>query len=335
MASLGAGVKEIASAMNQQRISSPRGRRWGKSSVHALLTNVAYIGVMAWGVTGKLHGEGKLPPIQVENAWEALVDKDTFKAIGSNMASRAFRTIHPRRVPSSYLLSGLLMCGKCGVKMMGQSAKSGMFHYYVCGTAFRQGKHLCDTRPLPKNQIEELILEKVKSLVLREDHLKELVSLVNDELAGSLEGLKDRVGYIQSQRSDVEKRLERLFQTLETGTLEMENVAPRIKEHRLKLDLLARTETEVCQALDAGKVKLVDRQIVLEYVGHLGQVLSEGGVGERKTILKSFVEAIEIKGSEVTVTYTLPLPPETADIEDAVLSIVHDGPPLCTKEYPN
>ena len=53
MAASGKGVKEISATLNARGISSPRGGSWGKSFVHAILINEAYIGVMVWGVVSK------------------------------------------------------------------------------------------------------------------------------------------------------------------------------------------------------------------------------------------------------------------------------------------
>ena len=243
------------------------------------------------------------------------------------MASRSFKVIHPRKVASPYLLSGLLKCGVCGRSMMGQSAKSGTFHYYVCGTRFRQGRGLCDMKAVRTRQLEELVLEKVKYIVLTKENLEELVRLVNEELASSLEGANERIRYLRGQRSDILKRLERLYDSLESGTLEPEDLAPRIKEQRQKLDVLERAEMEAKQMLDAGRVELVDREMVMGYLGRLGEVLQYGTPAERRTFLKSFIQAIEVNNSEATIRYSLPLPSQLVPMDPGVLAIVHDGGP--------
>ena len=325
IAGLGAGVKEIAATLNARGIPSPKGRRWSKGLVHSVLTNEAYVGVMTWGVKGQLHGQEKLPPIRVENAWQPLVDREVFEAVGRNMASRAFKVLHPRRVHSPYLLSGLLKCDNCGASMMGQSAKSGKFHYYVCGTAFRQGRHLCNTKPIPQNQMEKLVLEKITSLMLKEEHLEELVRLTNEELVGSLHQLQSRTEHLQFQQAEVGKRLERLYEALETGKVGLEDLAPRIKELRQKRELLVRAENEAQQALDMSQVELVDREAVMGYVSQLGEVLKHGTITEQKTLLRSFIRSVEVRESQATIHYVLPLPPEKVDTEFGVLSIVNDG----------
>jgi hypothetical protein len=65
------------------------------------------------------------------------------------MSARSPKVVHPRTVPSPYLLSGLLFCS-CGRALMGQSAKSGRYFYYVCSRSFEQGTDACDAGMLPK-----------------------------------------------------------------------------------------------------------------------------------------------------------------------------------------
>jgi hypothetical protein len=48
------------------------------------------------------------PPVRVENAWPAIISREAFQLVQRKMASRRPQVVHPRTVPSFYLLSGLL-----------------------------------------------------------------------------------------------------------------------------------------------------------------------------------------------------------------------------------
>lgn len=161
---------------------------------------------------------------RLDDAWKPLVTRVAFKAAHHALRGNSFAVAHPRRVASPYLLSGMLRCGRCSASMMGQPAKSGRFHYYVCGTAFRKGRRLCEARPIRKELIESLVLDKVRSIILQKEHVIELVRLTNEELRSSLGGIEDRVAQLRAQRVDVEARLGRLYDALETGQLELGDV---------------------------------------------------------------------------------------------------------------
>ena len=52
---------------------------------------------------------------------------------------------------------------------------------------------------------------------------------------------------------------------------------------------------------------------------------------QRKTLIRNFVEGIEVVGDEATLTYTVPMPSDGATSESAsVLDFVKSGPPTHT-----
>ena len=157
------GVKEIAKGLNRDGIPSPRGKKWSITGVYAVLTNEAVTGTLIWGRTRK-GKEGC--PIRVENAWPAIVDKDTFESVQAILASRSPKVTRPRCVTSGYLLSGMIRCMECGAPMIGHAAKSRQFFYYRCGNALRRGPGACPGRWLPKDKIEHFVVDKIKDYIL-------------------------------------------------------------------------------------------------------------------------------------------------------------------------
>ena len=96
----GNGLKEICKELNGRDITN-RGRRWQKNIVHYLLTNEAYTGTAVWGVKSK--DEKAQEPVRVENAWPALVSRETFDAVQQGLHERAPTVQRPARVGSQYL----------------------------------------------------------------------------------------------------------------------------------------------------------------------------------------------------------------------------------------
>ena len=184
----GNGLKEICKELNGRGITN-RGRRWQKNIVHYLLTNEAYTGTAVWGVKSK--DEKAQEPVRVEDAWPALVSRETFDLVQQGLHERAPTVQRPARVGSQYLLSGLLRCGVCGKPYSAQGAKSGQFAYYVCASLFREGAGACTARYLNATKVENLVVEKVMERILTEETITELVTMVAEEidnLAGEVNG---------------------------------------------------------------------------------------------------------------------------------------------------
>ena len=324
----GNGLKEICRELNERGITN-RGRRWYKGGLHCVLTNEAYTGTAVWGRTTK--GSEEPDPVRVEGAWEAIVSRETFEKVQQGLRARAPKTQSPGRVGSTFLLSGLLRCGECGRSFIAQGAKSGHYAYYVCGTLHREGAGTCNAKYLNAPRVEDFILEKVKERILTDETITELVTLVAeeiDELAGEVSG---RLKTIEKELEDVESRLERLYEALETRQLTLEALSPRILSLRSRQDQLSAAKEEAEEQLERRRVELPTTQEIKGYVADFRQVLKEGSILERKALIRNFVQGIRVTGEEAELTYTIPMPSDGVTREGAsVLDFVQSGPPTCT-----
>ncbi len=57
------------------------------------------------------------------------------------------------------------------------------------------------------------------------------------------------------------------------------------------------------------RLELDDIDVMRRYVEDLKSVLGTASIMEQKRFLKSFVSSVDVSKSEVTVNYTLPMPP--------------------------
>ena len=99
-------------------------------SYREMLKNPIYKGVLEWG--GEMY-EDYAPPIVDADLWQQV------QVVSARM------TRHPRRVSSSYLLSGLMKCRRCGSNMNGNTSvrKDKTHRYYRCS----HDKTFDDTEP--------------------------------------------------------------------------------------------------------------------------------------------------------------------------------------------
>jgi len=171
----GKGLVEIAKGLNCDGITTRTGKKWGKTSLHKLLRNEAYAGVLVWDARKRrqTNGGDTVSPVRVEGAWPNIVDKGTFDGAQARLAGSAPKFTHPRVVRSEYLLSGLIRCKPCDCAMIGHAVKSGKFSYYMCGNARRRGSEVCRTPLLPKHKIEQFVIDRIKRYVLTKENLEE------------------------------------------------------------------------------------------------------------------------------------------------------------------
>jgi site-specific DNA recombinase len=303
------GCKEIAKALNEEGIRTGTGRPWGSTTVHKVLTNEAYCGTLVWaGRPGHTAIHNSDPPVRVENAWLPIIDRDIFRNIQRKMASRRPEVTPPRTLSSSYLLSGLLYCS-CGHSMIGRGAKSHLYHYYVCNKSYKKGRKSCGARALPKERLEHMVVEQIQEKVLNQECLEELVRLVNEEIDSTYGAATDRLDAIDAELRNVRNRLSMLYDALETGRLGLDDLAPRIKELKIRQDELTKARLQLQAEMAASEAKHVNEQIVKSYAEDLKSLFKEAGITESKAFLRSFINRIDIRDNHAVINYRLPLPP--------------------------
>ena len=330
MAEAGTGMLHIARTLNDEGIASPAGKLWSKNGIHFILRNEVYTGTLLWGANAK----DKADPIRIEKAFPAIISKAKSQRVNRLMRSRAPKITHPRRVGSSYLLSGLVKCHKCNRALSGQDAKSGQFSYYVCQSIMKRGKDACDTPRLNARRFEELVVGKIRANVLTDCNIRALVKVVDEQMDGVASEQRKRLETIEYELEDVKRKLGRIWHFVETTDIDMADASDRIKEYRERQERLEDA------AADAGAV-LSQRRAVLDDVNTIAayaQDMSE--LTERRAFIETFVKEIVVMPGDALLRYTIPMPndspipgrnAEEMVLNGSVLSTVKNGGPTRTE----
>ncbi|MCY4528207.1 MAG: recombinase family protein [Chloroflexi bacterium] len=302
MAESGRGILDITQTLNSEGIANPTGRLWSKNGVHIILRNEAYVGTLLWGVAGK----DKAEPVRVEKAFPGIVSKAQFKRVNRRLRSRAPRRTHPRRVGSTYLLSGLVRCRTCNGALSGQDAKSGRYAYYVCQSIMKRGRDACETPRLNARSFEEMVVSKLRDNVLTESNIRELVNLVDEEMDGIAKEQRQRLETVEAELADVKRRLERLYDLAETTDLDIDDFKPRIRDHRERQEKLEGSAQEARAALGQRREVLDDVETITAYAQDMSEFLNESELTERRAFIESFVKEIVVQPGNALLRYSIP-----------------------------
>ena len=330
MAAAGQGMVPITQTLNDEGIASPKGKLWGKTSIHAILINEAYTGTLLWGVNAK----DKADPVRVDDAFPAIIAKAQFSQVNKHMRARAPKVRHPRRVGSSYLLSGLIKCRKCKRALSGQYSKSGTFPYYVCQSIMKRGAGSCDTPRLAARHFEELVISKIRSNILTDGNIRELVKTVNEKMDGVTGQQRKRLETIESELADVRRRLDKLYNIVETTDMDINDFKPRIRGLRERQERLEDSAEHVRAILAQRRTVLDDVKTITAYAQDMSKFLKNSELTERRAFIETFVKEIEVLPDNAVVRYTVPMPDdslipgkkaEEMALNGSVLSTVHIG----------
>jgi site-specific DNA recombinase len=318
----GQGLVQTVKELNAKGIPGPKGKAWNKTGLYSILTNEIYTGVFVWGKNSKRGNE----PVRAENVCTSIIDKKIFLKVQDLMRERAPVKVHPKRVPSPFLLSGIAYCGYCGKALVGKYAKSGQFAYYVCSTLDKKGSGSCRAKYLNADKFEAIVISKIREHILTRQNLIQLVKLVNEEMGSTMKLYQDELKSISDATDDINHRLERLYDAIETGKMNLEELVPRIRELQSRQEQLQARRIEIEAQMSDRRVELADLETISHYVEDLHDLLKEGSLTERRAFIRSFVREVRVTGDKATQIYSIPLLPEKVAIEkEGVLPTVQYG----------
>ena len=332
MALLGTSTLDITKTLNREGIASPQRGRWTKTTIHRILTNETYTGTLVWGTRAK----DNVPPVRVDNAFPAIISRDQFERVAAILGSKAPAKIHPRRAASPYLLSGIVRCETCGKALTAHEAKSGQFTYYVCHSLLKRGQGACDTPRLNSKRFERMIIDSIRENILTESNIRELVKLVNEELDSVIREQREKAEAIDEELNEIRRRLDRLWLAVETTDLEINDILPRIREHKERQEKLEIAADEARAILAVRMQGLGDEETIAAYVKEMSDFLMESELTETRAFIRSFVKEIGVVPGKATIRYTIPMPKASPikgrDAQEIALSapvlstVTHGGP---------
>ena len=312
-----------------------------KSGDQVPISNEAYTGTLVWGANAKDNAD----PVRVEKAFPAIITRAQLQRVGKHLSSRAPNFSHPRRVGSSYLLSGLAKCKTCNTPLIGRFAQSGKYSYYVCQSTIKLGRDACETPTLNARRFEELVVAKIRSNILTEGNIRDLVKVVAEEMDGVTREQRKRLETIEDELEEVKRKLGRIWHFIETSDAVMTDASDRIREHRDRQERLEYFAEQARAVLAQRRKVLDDANTIAAYAKDMKDFLKESELTERRAFIQSFikeivvVEIVVVPG-DALLRYTVPMPDDSSipgraaekvALNGSVLSTLPDGGPKYTK----
>jgi DNA invertase Pin-like site-specific DNA recombinase len=313
MALAGTGSCAIAATLNAEGLRTPKGRAWIKHSILYMLRNPVYTGTYVWGAKGSAKfATEPMETLRIEDAHEALVSAEDFARVKAVIEQRRPEVTHPRTLTSDFLLTGLLFCATCGAPYTGHGAQSGQHHYYTCQTKMKRGAKACGTaRNFEQGKVEAAVVDALREGALLPSVFGDVVREVQASLRSAQTAAAGERVVLQGQITEMDRRLDNLYEAVEAGTIPASRLAPRIEQvsgekEALLARLAALPETEHDPVLEIGDA------CVEAWLADLRGVLERGSVDERRTLLRAWVKRVVAQGDELTIEYTFPLVPMDA-----------------------
>ncbi|PYU70444.1 MAG: hypothetical protein DMG49_11425, partial [Acidobacteria bacterium] len=240
----GHSMKRIAIDMNNEGILSPQPQKgrvsqsWCQSSIHHILHNDRYRGVVIWGKTYKLrsHETGKrIHRRKLQSEWrrteiptQRIISDKLWEAVQGRM-----RLVHDlygtgakngirggRAAGSPYLFTGLLKCSVCGgsVTIVSGRSRKREDSRYGCSMHAYRGPQVCGNNLLVlRRSLEEQLLAGLQAKVLHPDVTEYTLRGFEEALAKAANSRRSSVSDLERRKATIEQQIANCTEAIADG----------------------------------------------------------------------------------------------------------------------
>ncbi len=293
------GAKTIARTLNDRGHRTTTGGQWSAHQVLRVLANRVYLGELTFrGITAT----GCHPAI-IEQAMFAGAQQ-ILAARGEDHAKRAANR-------SDYLLTGLMRCPSCGKAMIGTRAhgRSRVYRYYTCFTRIRYDTSRCAASRMDADAVEEAVVAALTNFYRhRHDLITDAIARAQASHAASADGKRAELAAVERELAKTSAATDRYLAAFENGTLDPEDVAPRLAHLKGRTAQLNARHDELAGQI-AWAPTAPPAATLLRIAEHLDDVIRSGTQNQRKALIETLVARIKITGPDrIVPVFRIPDP---------------------------
>lgn len=269
--SQGHSYVEVMGQLNKEGKTTKAGKPFGKNSIHSILSNQKYIGTVVYGKVphkGKRNTHATDPGALVyEDAVPPIIDRKLWEDVQNMMKKR----VRPRKRGAVYLLTGLVVCGKCGAAMVG-SVSNKKYYNYVCSGGKRL--HNCDMKPIRKELLETAVFDAMRQY-FKENTLDDMVhqiynSMQNNQFSEKRKSISSEISGIDQKLHNINEAIangiyssstKEALKKLESRKAVLKNELQKINSYHYSLDIIEKSLHDVLISDPERYVKLYIKEI--------------------------------------------------------------------------
>lgn len=263
---------QILTDLNRRGILNPLGNKWNKVNLTYMFQNRIYIG--EYSVSD--YGTNECP---------ALIDKEVFDMVQEVKA----KSVHRARENKSdydYMLTGRMICAKCGASVVGSSMQKGKYHYYQCH------KH-CGNR-LRADDLHERVRAALREY-LTDDKLDELAAAAYAAYTAEDKPASERE-LLEQELSGVEKKIENIVQAIMNG-VQLDDLNATVEELKARREQLR----DSIDSLPTASPKLTYDHFRMA----LALIIEKAQTEEFKVLISTVVNCIIVNDQDVVICINL------------------------------
>lgn len=287
------GMTAIANKLDAMLIRPRRAEKWSKASIHDILINPAYIGMVRWqyrrdkkemisGTIVKTRPKSK-DCLLYDGLHDAIIEESVFHK-AQKIMNRNTRTPITLNKSLKNPLAGLIYCEKCG-SLMTRLGENNRMKY----DAIKCTNRYCDNVSAPVFLVEEKVIEALKDW-LRNYELECKMDSIDDD---SIQINEQIIKNLREEENKLNAQLEKTYTLLEQGIYSTEIFLQRNKAITNKLsDIKAELDRISASYEQALSAKEKQESIVPEIKRVIDVYETLNTIEAKNELLKSVVDRI-------------------------------------------
>lgn len=292
----GKSYREIIEGLNRDGLKTKRGNAFGTNSLHDLLHNEKYIGVLIYGQspyredgTRNTHSKDLSNAIRIEDALPAIVDKELFDTVQNRMAQNKRQQGGRPAKNREYPLRSKVFCKDCKSAMTVSTSK-GEYYYYRCTAKKRL--HNCDAKPISADYLESRVAESVRAILGSPSEANGLIRILRDQAEKLQDGAVVRLHNLLQKEREVSRKLDNAVEAVLNG-LASPAVQNKIRELEAEKATLQRDLMALKKAVDASAIPEQRLREILQVI--------VSSADNDAAILESLVYRVEVGAEDITI----------------------------------
>ena len=265
----GSSYKEIIDGLNADGLKTKRGNVFGANSLHDLLHNEKYIGILTYGAspyredgTRNTHKKDGIDAIRIENAIPPIIDKELFELVQKKMQQNKRQQGGRPPEKRDYPLKGKVFCADCK-SAMSVAISHGKYFYYKCSGKKRT--HQCEAKPIAVDELENIVIEAVRDLLSDPVNSNHLLTILREQRESIQSGAVTTLQNLIAERSSIQAKLNNATDAVLNG-LSSPTLAAKIAELENQLALVESQMRTLKASVDASALPEERLQEIVDYV---------------------------------------------------------------------
>ena len=265
-------------------LTTRKGGNFAKSTIHKMLINPIYAGVVRWA------------DVTAVGIHEPLISQFLFDRVQEKLHDRGQGR---RERTHSFAFRGFLTCGYCGCQITASKIK-GKYVYYHC----TKGRGKCRQPYVRQESLSQRLESIVDNVRVPEDIVRKLLDEIQKGEVGREERTRSRLKELDSERKKITTRRDQAYLDKQDGVLGMDRWRELEDGWANRTQLITQQEQRLKSSLGTPGVNRA--QETFELLERASQLYLKQSPDEQASGLKILVSNCKLKGKSIEPNYRKP-----------------------------